>query len=366
MLSLDMTANACYEPLEEIVHLGNEELRFLRDTLTQARDDSIRIDVIRPTDPVLEETFLIYRSGLHTGPCTHTRDDASIFVLGGVADLLLFDDCGTLTKTVPLGERQSGMPYFCRIPRGICHSLAPRSDGFLCIKAMSGPSSFVMPLSGAPAAATNTPERPASTAAIATTAPPQPDAPLIPLVIDSPQVMTATATIVTLSETENRFLLSERVHRGLDRLRICMHKGVDERLHEMLMAFAASTYIRPSLHIDKEESLLVVHGLATLILYDDHGTITSTVRLGTPESGRAFYCRVPANTFHSLAVESAEILLKETARGPFNRADTVFPAWAPDGNDPHESTRYLRAQMAFISSDVRDPKHHQAQNVPLQ
>jgi len=349
MLSLDMTANACYAPHDEIVFIGNEELRFLSDRLTQIRDNSVRIDVIRPTDPVLEESFLIYRSGSHTEPSTHTRDDASIFVLGGAAELLLFDDRETLFKTVPLGERQSGMPYFCRIPRGICHTLVPRSDRFLCIKATSGPSSFVMPFSPAPESASNTPERPASTAAPTTTRSPQPDAPLIPLVMDSPQVMTATATVVTLSETENTFLLSERVHRGLDRLRICMHKGVDERLHEMLMAFAASTYIRPSLHVDKEESLLVVHGLATMILYDNHGTITSSVKLGTPKSGRAFYCRVPANTFHSLAVESEEILLKETARGPFKRAETVFPAWAPDGNDPHESTRYLRAQMELIS-----------------
>jgi len=365
MLTLDMTAHACYAPRDAMVYVGNEELRFLRETLARLRDDSIRIDVIRPTDPVLEETFLIYRSGSQPRPCTHPRDDASIFVLAGAAELLLRDDRGTLIQTVPLGERHSGLPYFCRIPRGVCHTIAPQSDAFLCIKAMSGPSNFDAPWSPAGASATNTPERPESTAAPTTPTSHRPNALLIPLAIDSPQVMTATTAVVTLSETENKFLLSERLHRGLDRLRICMHKGVDERLHEMLMAFAASTYIRPSLHVDKEESLLVVHGLATLILYDDHGTITSTVKLGTPESGRAFYCRVPANTFHSLAVESEEILLKETARGPFNRAETVFPAWAPDGNDPHESTRYLRAQMAFIFQDVRDRAHHRAENATL-
>ena len=47
---------------------------------------------------------------------------------------------------------------------------------------------------------------------------------------------------------------------GVDRLRICCHQSTDDRLHEMLMVFTRATYIRPSLHTDKDESLLFKGG----------------------------------------------------------------------------------------------------------
>jgi cupin fold WbuC family metalloprotein len=154
----------------------------------------------------------------------------------------------------------------------------------------------------------------------------------------NPQVLVARDAIVPLSKTENEFLKTRLHGQHLDRLRICCHRTTTDRLHEMLMAFSGETYIRPSLHIDKEESIFFLEGYGTYFFFDSNGTVTRQVRLGPMVSGRSFYCRVPANTYHSLVVESDYILVKETTSGPFSRDDTRFADWAPDGSD-HEAVR---------------------------
>jgi cupin fold WbuC family metalloprotein len=134
----------------------------------------------------------------------------------------------------------------------------------------------------------------------------------------------------------------------LDRLRICAHKSGEDRLHEMLMTFSGSTYIRPSLHVDKEESLYFLDGLATYVFFDEQGRRTHAVPLGPAGSGRSFYCRIPANTYHSLLVESKTVLVKETTSGPFRRSDTVFAEWSPDGSDPRAARQYVDSLLAEL------------------
>ena len=156
------------------------------------------------------------------------------------------------------------------------------------------------------------------------------------------QVLVAADDVVPLSQVENEFLQEQLRYRSLDRLRICVHKTPEDRLHEMLMVFSGATYVRPSLHVDKDESLFILSGLGTYIFFDETGRKMSAVPLGPPDSGRSFYCRVPANTYHSLVVESDEFLVKETTSGPFRRVDTLFAPWSPDGADPSEARQYVQ------------------------
>jgi cupin fold WbuC family metalloprotein len=156
-------------------------------------------------------------------------------------------------------------------------------------------------------------------------------------------VFIALDSIVPLSNVENRWLQDQRSLREVDRLRICIHKTLADRLHEMLIVFAGTTYVRPSLHIGKEESLYALEGRGTCVFFDDQGGITSVVRLGPIGSGRSFYCRIPADTYHCLLVESDAMLVKETTSGPFLRSDTKFASWSPDDADASAVRSYVNA-----------------------
>jgi cupin fold WbuC family metalloprotein len=160
---------------------------------------------------------------------------------------------------------------------------------------------------------------------------------------ESDRVLVAVDDVVALGRAESDFLKDRLFRDGLDRLRICCHRSTDDKLHEMFMVFTRDTYIRPSLHRGKDESLLVLEGLATNFFFDADGNVREQVSLGPPHSGRPFYCRVPADTYHCLLVESDYLLAKEATTGPFVRADTHFAPWAPDGNDPAAARAYTES-----------------------
>jgi len=295
----------------------------------------------------LHEMFVIYSSETFVRPNKHVGKDESIFVMRGEADFLFFDDRGDVIKVVEMGEVASGKAYFCRVPEGIYHTIIMRSPEVVLFEATPGPFN--------PAETEYAHWGPQENEldAVATyrewmnceVRKHHLDAPraLISLESLNPLVLVATDRVVPLSSVENEFLQEKRRFENLDRLRICVHKSGDDRLHEMLMTFDGNSYIRPSMHVDKEESLFFLDGLATYVFFNDSGAITSTVKLGPNGSGRDCYCRVPANTWHSLIVESRDVLVKETTSGPFRRSDTAFAEWAPDGSDPDAVNRYMTA-----------------------
>src|SRR6476469_6082628 len=72
------------------------------------------------------------------------------------------------------------------------------------------------------------------------------------------------------------------------RIRICSHPGVEDKLHEMLIVHARGTYVRPHKHLGKSESFHVVEGVVDVVLFDDQGGITKIIPMGDYRSGAKF------------------------------------------------------------------------------
>jgi cupin fold WbuC family metalloprotein len=139
----------------------------------------------------------------------------------------------------------------------------------------------------------------------------------------------ATDAVVHISRAELDFLAAA-IHRSpRRRTRICTHKSVEERLHEMFVIYGQETYVRPNRHFGKDESVFVLEGRADFVFFDDRGGITQVVRMGDRSTGLAYYCRVPAGVFHTILIRSAQILLFEATPGPFDPSDTAYADWAP-------------------------------------
>lgn len=125
------------------------------------------------------------------------------------------------------------------------------------------------------------------------------------------------------------------------RIRLCAHKSNEERLHEMFIAFADANYVRPSIHIGKDESLHVLEGAGDYYFFDKQGNVTDSVALGTYTSGHQFYCRIPALQEHDLLLRSAGIAIHETTLGPFRGEDTIFCPWSPEETDRVGAERFM-------------------------
>ena len=126
-----------------------------------------------------------------------------------------------------------------------------------------------------------------------------------------------------------------------NKFRTCIHFSDEDHVHEMLVAHTLKTYVRPHKHRINGESLQIVEGKATSIVFNDDGTIKQAFKVGAPSSHHTFYYSMKKAVFHMLYIHSEFLIFKETIKGPFIRNDTVFPDWAPDGKDKNELAKYF-------------------------
>src|SRR5262249_12640977 len=114
-----------------------------------------------------------------------------------------------------------------------------------------------------------------------------------------------------------------------------------DRVHEMIIVLHRDTFIRPHRHLNKAESLHVVHGAAQAVFFTEAGKIADVVPMGDYSTGRCFYYRVNGPDYHTLIIESEMFIFHETTHGPLNRSETEFAAWSPAEGDRAAVSNYL-------------------------
>jgi cupin fold WbuC family metalloprotein len=157
----------------------------------------------------------------------------------------------------------------------------------------------------------------------------------------SDEVLFGDEPVIKVGHAEIQWLKQRAEQNPRKRIRLCAHKDVDHRLHEMLIVHTRETYVRPHKHLTKNESFHVVEGCADVVIFDDTGNVVEVIRMGDYSSGRMFYYRISEPCYHTLVIRSEFLVFHETANGPFKRTDTVPAPWAPGEDD-------ITAQKEFI------------------
>ncbi len=125
------------------------------------------------------------------------------------------------------------------------------------------------------------------------------------------------------------------------RCRICFHPGPEAAAQEMLIAMHGAAYVRPHRHQGKSETLTVLEGRATTLLFDEAGRLTRSLAMGPYGSGEAFFYRMPEGVFHTLRFESGWLIYLETTTGPFDPGRTEAAPWAPPEDRPEAGHAFL-------------------------
>ena len=147
--------------------------------------------------------------------------------------------------------------------------------------------------------------------------------------------------ICALSRQDMQTLAALGLETQEQRTRLCVHESAASLVHEMFIIHTSDTYVRPHRHKTKSESFQVLQGEGTLVLFNDQGKITETMRLGDYASGHTFYFKMPASVWHMLVIHSDVMVFKEVTQGPFDSDDCEFPEWAPAGRHCSEVPEYL-------------------------
>jgi len=157
-----------------------------------------------------------------------------------------------------------------------------------------------------------------------------------------PDVFSVKGPFITASSQDIDELKLAALQSRRRRARLCAHPSTENQIHEMLIAFASDSYVRPHRHTNKSESFHVVEGEADVILFSDEGRVTDVISLGNMSSGKSFYYRMNDSLFHTLRIRFTSFVIHETTNGPLNPANTTFAIWAPDESDLEGSLAYIQ------------------------
>ena len=155
------------------------------------------------------------------------------------------------------------------------------------------------------------------------------------------EVLYTTDDIVKVTPEDIASLKEIAARNKRKRVRLCCHSDMESSLHEMLIVHTRGAYIPPHKHIGKSESFHIIEGRLHVVIFCDDGTIAEVITMGAFHSGERFYYRIPENTFHSVIPISETVVFHEITNGPFIRENTIFPAWAPDEEEPEKVKIYL-------------------------
>ena len=138
------------------------------------------------------------------------------------------------------------------------------------------------------------------------------------------------------------------------RVRINVHPGGEDLLHEMFIAMSGKSYIHPHKHISKSESFHLVHGKVDIVVLDDAGEIIRVVPLAANGDGGAFYYRMSAPLYHTLLIRSDTLVIHEITNGPFRKGESVMADFAP----PETETAAVAAYLSELSRRVAKFQAH--------
>lgn len=147
-----------------------------------------------------------------------------------------------------------------------------------------------------------------------------------------------------LDELSARARASPRLRRHLN-----FHRAETDPCHRYLNAIEPGSYVQPHRHLEptKDETLFVVRGRLGVIIFDDHGAVTSSAVLSP--GGARVAVHVPHGCYHSvIALEPGTVMLGAKA-GPYAPPDSAERApWAP-GEGEAEVADYLESLVLRLA-----------------
>ena len=162
------------------------------------------------------------------------------------------------------------------------------------------------------------------------------------------EVLYAADLIVQIDSLDIEELKLKAKKNSRKRIRVCIHKDIEENIHEMLIVHEKSCYVRPHKHTGKTESFHIIEGNADVILFHEDGSIDQVIPMGEITTGLKFYYRLPPFRFHTLLIHSDVLVFHEITSGPFRLEDTIFAPWSPEEADEAKVSQYMFKLKDFI------------------
>ena len=152
------------------------------------------------------------------------------------------------------------------------------------------------------------------------------------------------------------FLKRKAAENERKRVRVCVHKTMDDPVHEMILVLAKDAYAMPHKHLKKIESYHIIEGVADAIIFDEEGHITDMTRVGDYASRLMLYYRIAQPCYHTFLIRSDFLVFHETTNGPFEKSEMIPAPWAPEETDAVEVKGFMD-RLARAAERFRHEEH---------
>ena len=136
-------------------------------------------------------------------------------------------------------------------------------------------------------------------------------------------------------------LKQNAIRSPLRRARYCLHRGRDDKVHEMVIAFCHNSYCRPHRHTDKSESFHIIEGEMLVVFFDDTGCVSRCLEMAPPGRDKTFFYRLNSPLWHTVLPLSECVVFHETTAGPFIPDQKDVASWAPNEGDTAAVNSFL-------------------------
>lgn len=148
-------------------------------------------------------------------------------------------------------------------------------------------------------------------------------------------------------------LIARAAQNPRKRMRLCLHKDIKDDVHEMIIAMAKESYVRPHKHIHKTESFHVIRGSLWLFIFDNEGNITEKFKMSEFGSDGYFLYRLEKNYWHTMVPITDFVVFHEVTKGPFTgKDDSVFPKWAPHEEETEKAAKFIKKLLATAKNGL--------------
>ena len=161
--------------------------------------------------------------------------------------------------------------------------------------------------------------------------------------INNPEVVFNTNQSVNLTRQEIGQLVKAARKNCRNRIRFCVHQTEEELLHQMFIVHPRHAYVRPHMHIEKSESIVVLDGNVDYIIFDEVGNIKERLEMGPYNSGRPFFQSAGPGIVHTLLIHSEWLVFLEITEGPFVKEGTKYAEWSPLETDHDGAADFVRS-----------------------
>ena len=305
-----------------------------------------RLCTHKQEDDRLHEMFISFVGGNYVRPAKHVGKDELLHLIDGWGEYYFFDENGEVIEVIPLGDYASDRQFYCRIPAMRSHAIVIQSNRLVFHEATLGPfdrgDTIRLPWSPAEddaSAITRWLSRLRSQAGTK---------PALNLRRLTDHAFVTEAPVVSIGRHEIEFLKMEMDRSNIGVVELVLNSDPESSLRETMQLRRQRTYVRPRM-LAHDESIHILEGTGAVVFFDDRGGIAKSVAVGSNGSGRDFYVRLPARTFHCVLVHSDILVTHEVKGAPSGSKNGEYAAWSPIESDSDSVGEFLRNLAAAVA-----------------